>query len=123
MQSQFRTAASRKKSPMSEATEYDPYALPAEAIQEPPVSLWAALQKIGPGIILAGTIVGSGELLLTTSFGAKHGFIFLWLILYSCIIKVFVQTELGRYAISSGKPTLAAINELAGPRLGANWIL
>ena len=112
-----------KEPAMTAATEYDPYDLPDDAIQEPPVSLWAALRKIGPGIILAGTIVGSGELLLTTSFGAKHGFVFLWLILYSCIIKVFVQTELGRYAISSGKPTLAAINELSGPRLGANWIL
>ena len=107
---------------MIEDAEYDPYALPADAIQEPPVSLLNALRKIGPGIILAGTIVGSGELLLTTSLGAKHGFVFLWLILFSCIIKVFVQTELGRYAISSGKPTLGAVNELGGPRLGANWI-
>lgn len=107
---------------MSEVTEYDPYALPPEEIQEPPVSLLSALRKIGPGIILAGTIVGSGELLLTTSLGAKHGFVFLWLILFSCVIKVFVQTELGRYAISSGKPTLGALNELSGPRLGANWM-
>ena len=107
---------------MIEDAEYDPYALPADAIQEPPVSLLTALRKIGPGIILAGTIVGSGELLLTTSLGAKHGFVFLWLILFSCVIKVFVQTELGRYAISSGKPTLGAVNELGGPRLGANWI-
>ncbi len=108
---------------MTEETEFDPYTLPAEAIQDPPVSLWAALRKIGPGIILAGSIVGSGELLVTTSIGAKHGFLFLWLILLSCVIKVFVQTELGRYAISSGKPTLGAINELPGPRLGAHWIL
>ena len=107
---------------MNEDTEYDPYALPPEAVQEPPLSLWTALRKIGPGIILAGTIVGSGELLLTTSLGAKHGFVFLWLILFSCVIKVFVQTELGRYAISSGKPTLGALNELGGLRLGANWI-
>lgn len=107
---------------MIEDAEYDPYALPADAIQEPPPSLLTALRKIGPGIILAGTIVGSGELLLTTSLGAKHGFVFLWLILFSCVIKVFVQTELGRYAISSGKPTLGAVNELGGPRLGANWI-
>jgi manganese transport protein len=107
---------------MTEIVEYDPYALPPEAIQEPPKSLWSALRMIGPGIILAGTIVGSGELLLTTSLGAKHGFVFLWLILFSCVIKVFVQVELGRYAISSGKPTLGAINELAGPRLGAHWI-
>ncbi|MBC7821795.1 MAG: Nramp family divalent metal transporter, partial [Planctomycetaceae bacterium] len=108
---------------MSEAAEYDPYAMPTDAIQEPPVSLWAALRKIGPGIILAGSIVGSGELLLTTSLGANHGFAFLWLILFSCVIKVFVQTELGRYAISSGKPTLGAINELPGPKFGAHWIL
>jgi len=108
---------------MLDAVEFDPYALPPEAIQEPPTSLWSALRKIGPGIILAGTIVGSGELLLTTTLGAKHGFVFLWLILFSCVIKVFLQVELGRYAISSGKPTLGAINELSGPRLGSHWIV
>ena len=108
---------------MSEANRFDPYAMPPDAVQDPPASLWTALRQIGPGIILAGTIVGSGELLLTTSLGAKEGFIFLWLILLSCVIKVFVQTELGRYAISSGKPTLGAINELGGPRLGAHWIV
>lgn len=108
---------------MSEDTEYDPYALPAQDVQEPPVSLWAALRKIGPGIILAGTIVGSGELLLTTKLGAEQGFVFLWLILFSCVIKVFVQTELGRYAISSGKPTLGALNELGGPRFRVQWMV
>ena len=92
---------------MSQAS-FDPYAMPPDAIQEPPQSLWRALRKIGPGIILAGSIVGSGELILTTKLGAEFGFIFLWLILFSCVIKVFVQIELGRYAISSGKPTLGA---------------
>lgn len=106
-----------------EALAYDPYAMPPGEIQEPPESLWAALRKIGPGIILAGTIVGSGELILTTTLGAKHGFIFLWLILFSCVIKVFVQIEIGRYAISSGRPTLGAINELPGPRFGAHWMV
>lgn len=103
--------------------EFDPYAMPESAIQEPPATLGAALRKIGPGIILAGTIVGSGELMLTTSLGARHGFAFLWLIIFSCVIKVFVQVELGRYAISSGKPTLGALNELGGPRLGAHWMV
>lgn len=107
---------------MSQADSFDPYAMPAEAIKEPPVSLWSALRNIGPGIILAGSIVGSGELILTTRLGAKYGFIFLWLILYSCVIKVFVQIELGRYAISSGKPTLGALNDLPGPRFGAHWL-
>ncbi len=92
-----------------ESIAYDPYALPIDGIEDPPTTLWLALRRIGPGIVLAGTIVGSGELILTTGLGAKHGFTFLWLVLFSCVIKVFVQIELGRYAISSGKPTLGAL--------------
>ena len=106
-----------------EVVAYDPYALPLDAIQEPPATLWAALRKIGPGIILAGTIVGSGELILTTALGAKHGFVFLWLILFSCVIKVFVQIELGRYAISSGKPTLGALYNISSqPAVGKSLV-
>src|SRR5262245_3373702 len=97
--------------------------MPSDALQEPPATLWHALRKIGPGIILAGSIIGSGELLLTTSLGADYGFVFLWLILFSCVIKVFVQIELGRYAISSGQPTLTAFDELPGARLGAHWLV
>jgi manganese transport protein len=107
---------------MTTDQEHDPYHLTDEAIQPPPTSLWTALLQIGPGIILAGSIIGSGELLLTTGLGAKYGFVFLWLILLSCVIKVFVQTELGRYAISSGQPTLTALDSLPGPRFGANWL-
>src|SRR5256885_10949845 len=103
--------------------KHDPYLLTDEAIQAPPKSLLAALAKIGPGIVLAGSIVGSGELILTTSLGADWGFMFLWLILFSCVIKVFVQIELGRYAISSGRPTLGVLNELPGPRFGAHWLV
>jgi Mn2+/Fe2+ NRAMP family transporter len=101
----------------------DPYVVTDAAIQEPPTSLWTALSKIGPGIILAGSIVGSGELILTTSLGADWGFVFLWLVLFSCVIKVFVQIELGRYAISSGLPTLSALDALPGPRLGTHWLV
>ncbi len=78
---------------------------------------------IGPGIVLAGTIVGSGELLVTTGLGATSGYTFLWLILLSCVIKVFVQIELGRYAIASGKPTLGALDEIQAPRFGANFLV
>jgi Mn2+/Fe2+ NRAMP family transporter len=108
---------------MAEDEQLDPYVLTSDAIQPPPIGLWQALKKIGPGIILAGSIVGSGELILTTALGAKYGFVFLGLILFSCVIKVFVQIELGRYALSSGKPTLTALDELPGLRLGAHWLV
>jgi Mn2+/Fe2+ NRAMP family transporter len=109
---------------MSDAMEHghDLYALPADAIREPPETLGRAIRQIGPGLILAASIVGTGELINTTGLGAKAGFLLLWLILLSCVIKVFVQVELGRYAITHGKTTLAAFDTLPGPRLGASWI-
>ncbi len=102
--------------------EQDLYGLPPEAIEEPPHTLGRAIRQIGPGLVLAASIVGTGELINTTSLGAKAGFSLLWLILFSCVIKVFVQVELGRYAITTGKTTLAAFDALPGPRLGVSWL-
>ncbi len=107
---------------MDETTRADLHALPPDAIREPPRSLGQALREIGPGLILAASIVGTGELINTTSLGAKAGFSLLWLILLSCVIKVFVQVELGRYAITHGQTTLAAFDTLPGPRFGTSWI-
>jgi len=107
---------------MSHTTENDPYALPPDAIADPPRTLLQAMKQIGPGLILAASIVGTGELINTTSLGAKAGFSLLWLILLSCVIKVFVQVEMGRYAITHGKTSLAAFNTIPGPRFGASWI-
>jgi len=106
---------------MNDETQ-DLYALAPDAIKEPPPSLSRAIGQIGPGLILAASIVGTGELINTTSLGARAGFSLLWLILFSCVIKVFVQVELGRYAITHGKTTLAAFDSLPGPRAGVSWL-
>jgi Mn2+/Fe2+ NRAMP family transporter len=92
-------------------------------VREPPASLRATFRHIGPGLVLAAGIVGSGELIATTKLGAQAGITLLWLIVLGCLIKVFVQIELARYTVSSGETTLAALNRIPGPRLGANWIV
>lgn len=92
--------------------------------ENPPTSFLGILQRLGPGLIIAGSIVGSGELIATTKTGAEAGFTLLWLILLGCVIKVFVQIELGRYAIVSGRTTMDGLNDVPGPRLGnGNWIV
>jgi Mn2+/Fe2+ NRAMP family transporter len=101
---------------------HDLYAQSPEAIKDPPHTLSSAIRQIGPGLILAASIVGTGELINTTSLGAKAGFGLLWLILLSCVIKVFVQVELGRYTIVRGTTTLAAFDSLPGPRAGVSWL-
>lgn len=90
-----------------------------------PTSLGRILLAVGPGLIVAGSIVGSGELIATTKTGAESGFSLLWLILIGCVIKVFVQIEFGRYALISGKTTLVALDEVPGPRLKGrgNWLV
>ncbi|MEL0096418.1 MAG: hypothetical protein VW875_11295 [Planctomycetaceae bacterium] len=95
------------------------------AIQEPPKKFSKILTKIGPGLIIAGSIVGSGELIATTSTGAKAGFTLLWLIIIGCIIKVFVQVELGRFTLTNGITSIRGLNMLPGPRVEGkgNWFI
>lgn len=83
------------------------------------------LARLGPGLIIAGSIVGSGELIATTKTGAEAGFWLLWLIIIGCLIKVFVQVELGRDAIVRGKTTLTALSEVPGPAIRGrgNWLI
>ncbi|MEZ6062752.1 MAG: Nramp family divalent metal transporter [Planctomycetaceae bacterium] len=93
-------------------------------IVEPPTSLWAIVRQIGPGLIIAANIVGSGELIMTTKTGAQAGIALLWLILIGCLVKVFVQLELGRFTISHGETTLSALSRVPGPRLKrVNWVV
>ncbi len=103
-------------------TTKDPYQLDPSMIREPPSGLIDSFKYLGPGFILSASIVGSGELIATTIVGAKAGFVLLWFIIFSCIVKVAVQLEFGKHAISSGETTMASLNSLPGPRLGkANW--
>lgn len=91
----------------------------------PPSSVLGILRQLGPGLIIAGSIVGSGELIATTKTGAEAGFSLLWLIILGCVIKVFVQVELGRDAIVRGKTTLDALSDVPGPRVEGrgNWLV
>ena len=92
-------------------------------IRNPPSTLLGTLKELGPGLIVAGGIVGSGELIATTATGAEAGFWLMWVIIVGCIIKVFVQGEIGRYVIFTGKTALEGINALPGFKIkGAHWI-
>ena len=93
---------------------------PSLAVQPPPRTLGGMLLRLGPGMIIAGSIVGSGELIATTRVGAQTGFALLWLIIIGCVIKVFVQVEVGRYTVTHGQTSLEALNSLPGPRVGAH---
>ena len=97
----------------------DAYVLAPEAIEPPPASFLPALRRVGPGMGLAAAIVGSGELIATTTLGAQVGFAALWIILVSCAIKPVVQGELGRYTIATGHTGLEGFNRLRARAQGS----
>ena len=104
----------------------DPYAHDRSLIEEPPRHFTGMLKYLGPGFILSASIVGSGELIATTALGAEAGFVAMWVIIVSCLVKVFVQLEFGKHAIHSGETTFEALNQLPGPKFGkgswATWL-
>lgn len=89
----------------------------------PPASLLRSLRFIGPGLILTAGIVGTGELVVTPHVAAENGFDLLWLILLGCLVKVFVQVELGRYAVATGMATLPMMDSVPGPRWRVGWMV
>jgi Mn2+/Fe2+ NRAMP family transporter len=80
-------------------------------------------RQLGPALIITAVIVGSGELIVTPKLGASAGFQLLWFIVLGCLLKVFVQIELGRHAVAHGTTTLRALDTLPGPRLRVSWVL
>lgn len=102
----------------------DPYILSTERIKSPPTRFSERLKYLGPGFVLSASIVGSGELIATTTLGAQAGFVTFWVIIISCLVKVTIQLEYGKHAIHSGETAMAAFNKLPGWRLGkANWTI
>ncbi len=104
----------------------DPYVLTKEFIRNPPVTFFGRIKYLGPGFILSASVVGSGELISTTTLGAKAGFITFWVIVLSCLVKVALQLEFGKQTIRTGETVMMSLNKLPGWRFGkhgANWSL
>ena len=99
----------------------DPYTVRHGETHAPPTNFLGRLKYLGPSLIVTGAVIGSGELVLTTSLGAAAGWSFLWWILLSCWCKSLVQAECARYTIVSGDTYLRAINRVPGRIWRISW--
>jgi Mn2+/Fe2+ NRAMP family transporter len=95
----------------------------SDVVASPPRGFLATASHLGPGLIISAAIVGSGELIVTPKVGAALGFSMLWFVILGCIVKVFVQIELARFAIVERVTTLAALNSVPGPRFRVSWLV
>ena len=93
------------------------------AQQPAPHRLTGTLLALGPGIVVAANVIGSGELINAPIQAAKFGFVLLWAVIFSCVIKYFLQVEIGRHAILHDRTTFQSLNLCPGPKFRSmSWV-
>jgi hypothetical protein len=81
--------------------------------------LWIGL--LGPGVVLAGTSIASGEWLFGPSVTAQYGGTLLWLASTSIVLQVFANLMMMRYTLWCGEPIIVGgLRTWPGPRF---WVV
>ena len=64
------------------------------------------LSVVGPGVIVLGIAIGSGEFLLGPAVFVKHGLTLLWITAVAIFFQTIFNTEVMRYVVASGEPVV-----------------
>src|SRR5215467_11102873 len=59
---------------------------------------------IGPGVIVLGVSIGSGEFLLGPAAFVKYGLSLLWVVGVAALLQTLLNVELMRYTMATGEP-------------------
>ncbi len=59
---------------------------------------------VGPGVIVLGVSIGSGEFLLGPAAFVKYGLSLLWVTLVAVFLQAIFNTEVMRYVVATGEP-------------------
>src|ERR1044071_4088762 len=61
---------------------------------------------VGPGVIVLGASIGSGEFLLGPAAFVKYGLSLLWIVGVASLLQTLLNEELMRYTLATGEPVL-----------------
>ena len=61
---------------------------------------------MGPGVIVLGASIGSGEFLLGPAAFVQYGLVLLWVTLVAAFFQTVFNTELMRWTIATGEPVV-----------------
>jgi len=77
---------------------------PADLPEPPRPRGFGWLGAVGPGVIVLGVSIGSGEFLLGPAVFVKYGLTLLWVTSISVFLQTVFNTELMRYTVATGEP-------------------
>jgi hypothetical protein len=83
----------------------DPW-VPAELPAPPAPKGLAWVGVVGPGVIVLGASIGSGEFLLGPAVFVKHGMSLLWVTTVAVLLQTVFNTEVMRYTLATGEPVV-----------------
>ncbi|MEU1119221.1 MULTISPECIES: Nramp family divalent metal transporter [unclassified Streptomyces] len=63
----------------------------------------ASWKYVGPGIVVAATGVGAGDLVATLIAGSKFGYTLLWAAIIGCLVKISLAEATGRWHLATGR--------------------
>ena len=69
-------------------------------------------RHLGPGIVVAATGVGAGDLVATLIAGSRFGYALLWAAVVGCIVKIALSEGSARYHLATGSTILAGWRSL-----------
>jgi Mn2+/Fe2+ NRAMP family transporter len=95
---------------------------PVSSLPDPPRGL-ALLLLIGPAFVWMGEAIGSGEVILSTRFGAVMGTAVLWVPALAIFLKYWIGMAGARYTVCTGEGMMDMFSRLPGPRNWAVWIV
>lgn len=75
---------------------------------EPPRGLRGKLRVVGPGLIIAATGVGAGDLVASLAAGQEYAFTFVWAIVVGVVLKYYLTEGIARWCLATGTTIIEA---------------
>jgi Mn2+/Fe2+ NRAMP family transporter len=73
---------------------------------EAPSALGSRLRHVGPGIVIAVTGVGAGDMVSSLVAGTDFGMVLIWAVILGAILKYFLTEGIGRWYMATGTTIL-----------------
>ena len=77
-----------------------------------PPTGFGRLKALGPGLVVAATGVGAGDLVATLIAGSRFGYDLLWAAVIGCLVKIALSEGSARYHLATGSTILAGWRSL-----------
>jgi Mn2+/Fe2+ NRAMP family transporter len=94
-------------------TENAATVIPVEKDEPSAPSGWRRMRMVGPGLVMAATGIGAGDMVNGLNAGTEYGVLLLWAILLGSVLKFPLSEGIGRFYMATRQTLVAAWHSLS----------